>query len=195
MQPQPGGHFSGSSGRQPLDATPESRDTLRVTDTLTPADVTPRTAAQPALRSAEALDEECHDWTLDEVTALFELPLTDLLWRAQSTHRRHREPDAVQLSTLLSIKTGACPEDCAYCPQAAQYNTGLTPEPLMGTSSGWWLRPNCQGGRGPNGSAWGPRGARPRTGDIARGRRDDRGCQGPGAGDVYDPGHAHRRPR
>lgn len=97
--------------------------------TMSPAATTSEAAA-PATGAADHLR---HDWTADEVTALFELPLTDLLWRAQSTHRRHREPDAVQLSTLLSIKTGACPEDCAYCPQAAQYNTGLKPEPLMDT--------------------------------------------------------------
>ena len=97
--------------------------------TMSPAATTSEAAA-PATGAADHLR---HDWTADEVTALFELPLTDLLWRAQSTQRRHREPDAVQLSTLLSIKTGACPEDCAYCPQAAQYNTGLKPEPLMDT--------------------------------------------------------------
>ena len=97
--------------------------------TMSPAATTSEAAA-PATGAADHLR---HDWTADEVTALFELPLTDLLWRAQSTHRRHREPDAVQLSRLLSIKTGACPEDCAYCPQAAQYNTGLKPEPLMDT--------------------------------------------------------------
>ena len=97
--------------------------------TMSPAATTSEAAA-PATGAADHLR---HDWTADEVTALFELPLTDLLWRAQSTHRRHRETDAVQLSTLLSIKTGACPEDCAYCPQAAQYNTGLKPEPLMDT--------------------------------------------------------------
>ena len=97
--------------------------------TMSPAATTSEAAA-PATGAADHLR---HDWTADEVTALFELPLTDLLWRAQSTHRRHREPDAVQLSTLLSIKTGACPEDCAYCPQAAQYNTGLKPEPLLDT--------------------------------------------------------------
>ncbi|MGL4300694.1 biotin synthase BioB [Candidatus Microthrix sp.] len=91
------------------------------------------TTSEAAAPATGAADHLRHDWTADEVTALFELPLTDLLWRAQSTHRRHREPDAVQLSTLLSIKTGACPEDCAYCPQAAQYNTGLKPEPLMDT--------------------------------------------------------------
>ena len=108
-------------------ARPNAATLSGVTDTMTPADVTPHDAAKPTGDS----DPLRHDWTADEVNALFDLPLTDLLWRAQSTHRSHREPDAVQLSTLLSIKTGACPEDCAYCPQAAQYNTGLQPQPLM----------------------------------------------------------------
>ena len=101
---------------------------------MNPSTMSPAaTTSEAAAPTTGAADHLRHDWTADEVTALFELPLTDLLWRAQSTHRRHREPDAVQLSTLLSIKTGACPEDCAYCPQAAQYNTGLKPEPLMDT--------------------------------------------------------------
>ena len=61
-----------------------------------------------------------HDWTRDEVGALFALPFNELLHRAHSTHREHHDPNAVQVSTLLSIKTGGCPEDCAYCPQAAR---------------------------------------------------------------------------
>jgi len=72
-----------------------------------------------------------HDWALPEVQALFELPFNDLLFRAQAVHRRHFDPNAVQVSTLLSIKTGACPEDCAYCPQSARYHTGLKAEKLM----------------------------------------------------------------
>ncbi|HEV2331806.1 MAG TPA: biotin synthase BioB [Gammaproteobacteria bacterium] len=72
-----------------------------------------------------------HDWTLAEVQALFALPFNDLLFRAQGVHRRHFDPNAVQISTLLSIKTGACPEDCAYCPQSARYHTGLKAEKLM----------------------------------------------------------------
>ncbi|MEL7498841.1 MAG: biotin synthase BioB [Planctomycetota bacterium] len=70
-------------------------------------------------------------WTREEVAALFELSLIDLLFRAQSVHRQHHDPNTVQLSSLLSIKTGACPEDCAYCPQSARYKTGLKPERLM----------------------------------------------------------------
>ena len=72
-----------------------------------------------------------HDWTRPEVEALFALPFNDLLFRAQSIHRRYFDPNQVQVSTLLSIKTGACPEDCAYCPQSTRYDTGLEVEKLM----------------------------------------------------------------
>ncbi len=72
-----------------------------------------------------------HDWSAAEVQALFAAPLNDLLFDAHSLHRKHFEPNRVQLSTLLSIKTGACPEDCAYCPQSVRYETGLKNEPLM----------------------------------------------------------------
>jgi biotin synthase len=84
-------------------------------------DVPPRTAAT-ALR---------HDWTRAEVHALFALPFPDLMFRAAQTHRENFNPVEVQISTLLSIKTGGCPEDCAYCPQAAQYDTGVKAEKLM----------------------------------------------------------------
>ncbi|HKT73389.1 MAG TPA: biotin synthase BioB [Steroidobacteraceae bacterium] len=72
-----------------------------------------------------------HDWTLPEVQALFALPFLDLLFNAQRVHREHHAPNAVQMSTLLSIKTGACPEDCAYCPQSVHYETGLQREALL----------------------------------------------------------------
>ncbi|MBP0048456.1 biotin synthase BioB [Marinobacterium sp. AK62] len=72
-----------------------------------------------------------HDWTEQEVRELFELPMNDLLFQAQSVHRQHFNPNEVQVSTLLSIKTGACPEDCKYCPQSAHYNTGLEKQRLM----------------------------------------------------------------
>lgn len=71
------------------------------------------------------------DWTRDEVAALFDLPLLDLLWEAQQVHRRWHAPNEVQLSTLLSIKTGGCPEDCGYCSQSAHAETGLKAEKLM----------------------------------------------------------------
>ena len=64
-------------------------------------------------------------WSLAEVEALFDLPFSDLMLRAQTNHREHHDPNKVQLSTLLSIKTGGCPEDCGYCPQAARYHTGV----------------------------------------------------------------------
>ncbi len=72
-----------------------------------------------------------HDWEREEVEALFRLPFPELLYRAQSLHRRFFEPTAVQVSSLLSIKTGSCPEDCAYCPQSAYHDTGLPEEALL----------------------------------------------------------------
>lgn len=72
-----------------------------------------------------------HDWTLAEIKALFEQPFNDLLFQAQTTHRHYFDPNAVQISSLLSIKTGACPEDCSYCPQSAKYDTGLESERLL----------------------------------------------------------------
>lgn len=71
------------------------------------------------------------DWTRDEVLALLNQPFNDLLFQAQVVHRQHFVPNEVQLSTLLSIKTGACPEDCKYCPQSSRYDTGLEKEKLM----------------------------------------------------------------
>lgn len=72
-----------------------------------------------------------HDWSTEEVQALFDLPFNELLFRAQSVHRQHFDPNEVQVSTLLSIKTGACPEDCQYCSQSGHYNTDLEKEKLM----------------------------------------------------------------
>ncbi|MDN3922593.1 biotin synthase BioB [Roseateles violae] len=70
-------------------------------------------------------------WTVNEVAALFELPFNDLMFRAQQVHREHFDANAVQLSTLLSIKTGGCEEDCKYCPQSAHFDTGLKAEKLI----------------------------------------------------------------
>lgn len=70
-------------------------------------------------------------WTMSQVTALFEKPFMELMFEAQQIHRQHFDPRQVQVSTLLSIKTGACPEDCKYCPQSARYKTGLEAERLM----------------------------------------------------------------
>ncbi len=76
-------------------------------------------------------DATRHDWTLDEVTGLFRLPFNDLLYRAHGVHRMNFDPNSVQISTLLSIKTGGCPEDCAYCPQSVRYDTALEREALL----------------------------------------------------------------
>lgn len=72
-----------------------------------------------------------HDWHRAEIRALFDLPFNDLLFQAQTVHRQHFDPNAVQVSTLLSIKTGACPEDCKYCSQSGHYDTGLDKEKLL----------------------------------------------------------------
>jgi biotin synthase len=72
-----------------------------------------------------------HDWSIDEINTLFAMPLNDLMFTAQTIHREYFNPNYVQVSTLLSIKTGACPEDCAYCPQSARYDTGLEKERLL----------------------------------------------------------------
>jgi biotin synthase len=90
------------------------------------------TATSPVdSKSGEPCDIR-HDWTRGEVRALLALPFPELMFRAQSVHRMHFDPREVQISTLLSIKTGGCPEDCAYCPQSASYDTGVTAEKLMG---------------------------------------------------------------
>jgi biotin synthase len=81
---------------------------------------------QPAIR---------HDWQPDEVLALFDLPFNDLLFRAQTVHRANFAANEVQISTLLSIKTGGCPEDCAYCPQSAHFTTGVKADKLMSKDS------------------------------------------------------------
>ena len=72
-----------------------------------------------------------HDWSRDQVRAIFELPFNELLFQAQILQRQFFDPNAVQVSTLLSIKTGGCPEDCNYCPQSVHHDTGLEPERLM----------------------------------------------------------------
>jgi biotin synthase len=87
-----------------------------------PADSAPASPGDDATR---------HDWTRAELRALFDLPLAELIFRAQSVHRRHFDPTEIQMSTLLSIKTGGCPEDCAYCPQSALYDTGVRADKLM----------------------------------------------------------------
>lgn len=79
----------------------------------------------------QALSGLRHDWTREEVTQLFDRPFNDLLFKAHQTHRSHFDPNEIQVSTLLSIKTGACPEDCAYCPQSIRFETELEREELL----------------------------------------------------------------
>ena len=85
------------------------------------------TAASPSVLSGRPR----HDWTRAEIAALFDLPFPDLMFHAQRIHRENFDPREVQVSTLLSIKTGGCPEDCAYCPQSAAFETGLKAGKLM----------------------------------------------------------------
>ncbi len=72
-----------------------------------------------------------HDWSREEVLTLLRLPFNDLLFQAQTVHRAHFDANEVQISTLLSIKTGGCPEDCGYCPQSAHFKTGVKSDKLM----------------------------------------------------------------
>ena len=81
--------------------------------------------------TAPMLGEIRHDWTCEQIESLFALPFQDLIFEAQRIHREHHSPNTVQMSTLLSVKTGACPEDCAYCPQSVRYETGLDRESLL----------------------------------------------------------------
>lgn len=84
-----------------------------------------------AITSPAELSQPRHNWTISEVEALFALPFNDLMFKAQTVHRQHFNPNEVQVSTLLSIKTGACPEDCKYCSQSARYKTDIDKERLM----------------------------------------------------------------
>lgn len=88
--------------------------------------------SSPVTRSSSAsLPEIRHDWTVPEIQALLDLPFPELMFRAQATHRVHFDPTEMQISTLLSIKTGGCPEDCAYCPQSALHEKSVKAERLM----------------------------------------------------------------
>src|SRR5215470_14283518 len=87
--------------------------------------------AEDADRTPAPAPSSAPRWRVAAVEALFELPFNDLVFRAHTVHRAHFDPNAVQLSTLLSVKTGGCPEDCAYCPQAARYRTGIENEDLL----------------------------------------------------------------
>jgi biotin synthase len=87
--------------------------------------------AAAVTRETELKIEVRHDWTRGEIREIYGLPLTELLFRAQTVHRAYHKPDEIQMCRLLSIKTGGCPEDCAYCPQSAHYSTGLERESVL----------------------------------------------------------------
>ena len=89
------------------------------------------TSASKLALAALATGEARTDWTLDEVRALYTAPFADLMHAAQTVHRQNFNPNQVQISTLLSVKTGGCPEDCGYCPQSIRYEAGVENEPLM----------------------------------------------------------------
>lgn len=91
----------------------------------------PNTTADKNKAERKAERKTVQRWTVEEIAALYEMPLNDLMFKAQTVHRENFDPNAVQISTLLSIKTGGCSEDCGYCPQAARYNTEVDNEPLM----------------------------------------------------------------
>lgn len=98
-----------------------------------------------------------HDWSLEEVEALYALPLLDLVHEARRAHLRHHDPHSIQRCTLLSIKTGGCPEDCAYCPQSARYPTGVERRDLMDVEEvvAWARRARAEGAsRFCMGAAW-----------------------------------------
>ncbi|MGZ8161721.1 MAG: biotin synthase BioB [Methylobacter sp.] len=88
-------------------------------------------SANPAINPIQISPSIHHNWHLDEVQDLFALPFSDLIYKAQTIHRENFDPNEVQVSSLLSIKTGSCSEDCGYCPQSARYDAGVTPEALM----------------------------------------------------------------
>lgn len=88
-------------------------------------------SARPSPTATPPASDIRHDWTVEDAEALFAQPFNDLIFQAQTAHRRHFDPNEVQISRLLSIKTGGCPEDCAYCPQSAHFETGVQAEKLM----------------------------------------------------------------
>src|SRR5690606_15424522 len=129
------GHRPPSRRRQPP-STSGSRDWLTGVGMLSRLPGLPctvcRETAMPAV-SERRVAAPRHDWSRSEVEALLDLPFTELLFRAAVVHREHFDPSEVQVSTLLSVKTGGCPEDCAYCPQAQRYHTGVDAQKLMST--------------------------------------------------------------
>jgi len=94
-------------------------------------DNTSQTDSLQAVTALLPVQQLKNNWSRSEIQAFYDLPMNDLLFMAQSIHRQYFEPNQIQASTLMSIKTGACPEDCAYCPQSGHYNTGLSKEQLV----------------------------------------------------------------
>ena len=136
-----------------------------------------------------------NDWTRPDVAALFALPFTDLMFQAQRVHREHFDPREVQISTLLSIKTGGCPEDCGYCPQSVHYDTGVTAAKLMEVDAVLAEAQRRQGG-GRDALLHG-RGLalRPRTATSTRSCAMVDGREGARPGDLRDARHADRATR
>ena len=132
-------------------------------------------------------------WTREEALALYEAPFNDLLFRAQTVHRQHFDPNRVQLSRLLSIKTGGCPEDCGYCSQSAHHKSGLKASKLMEVER---VVAEARKARDAGatrycmGAAW----RRPKDARHGCRRRHGRGRQGARHGDLHDARHARSRP-
>ena len=152
----------------------------------------PVTLHRPAARAALAGAQR---WSVEAVQALFELPFNDLLYRAQTVHRENFDPTEVELSTLLSIKTGGCPEDCGYCPQAARYDTGVEASKLMELDEVLAGRAAREGRTARRASAWAPPGARPKDRDIEKVAELVRDGEGAGPGNLRHAGHARATAR
>ena len=97
----------------------------------TPNTLSPQPVQLHPRRTSAAAPSAPERWSVDAIEALLNLPFNDLLWQAQQVHRQHFDPNEVELATLLSVKTGGCPEDCGYCPQSVHYDTGVKAEKLM----------------------------------------------------------------
>ncbi len=138
---------------------------------------------------AEAAARNSPVWTREAVAELFAAPFADLLHRAHETHRRYFDPNSLQLSTLLNIKTGGCPEDCKYCAQSIHYETGLAAGKLMAAERGRRRRRAGQGG-GRDALLHGCRLARAQRPASRRHRRDRRRRPRARARDLHDLGHA-----
>ncbi len=111
------------------------------------------------------------DWTREEIAGLFDLPFTELLFRAATVHREYHPPEQVQLCTLLCIKTGGCPEDCGYCSQSVQADSGVEATKLMDVRAVLQSRGAGEGCGLASASAWARRGAIPRTATCPRSSR------------------------